>query len=194
MKNPPTIRMKEQLSILWRDLVHAFKHVQRFSFTFRWTKLLFLSLIVGMAMSSAKAQEKQHLEVDLMISSDGTKPEEAWVMVEGIEEEPMKIEADYKGLVFLILETGKEYKVKVEAKDCLSKTLIFDTTDDKAKSDDYPCDVDLTLLENTKKKSRINSDIPVAVIRWHRLKRDWFHDVEYTQEMQKEYKKLAKNE
>ena len=186
--------MKEQLSTLWRDVKHAFLHVQLFSFTFRWTKLLFLSLIVGISFTSANAQEKQHIEVDLLVSVDGTKPEEAWIMIEGVDEKPMKMEADYKGLVFFILETGKEYKVKVEATDCLSKTLIFDTTDEKAKGEHYPCDVDLTLLENTKKKSRINSDIPVAVIRWHRLKRSWFHDVEYTQEMQKEYKKLAKNE
>lgn len=158
-------------------------------------KLLLLCavlLFTWMLTSSMKLeeQEDQYLEVDLAISIEGKRPENAWVTVYGIEDKPHEFQADSKGMVFLILDFGKEYRVKVEAEGCLSKSLIFDTTDLKAKHDEYPCDVDLITF-NEKETATPFDDVPIAVIRWHRMKRKFIHDLEYTKEMQKKYREMV---
>lgn len=158
----------------------------------RWMGLVCLLTILLVPTSFIAQEKNQHLEVDLMITVADKNPESAWITVSGGNENE-HIDADSKGLVFFTLELGKEYRVKVESKDCLPKTIIFDTTDAKAKQGEYPCDVDLSIFENTRKQKKINTDIPVAVIRWHRLKRDWFHDADYTELMQEKYKEMTEN-
>lgn len=132
------------------------------------------------------------LEVDLHITAGGKKPTAAQITLYN-ECDSNKVEvfqADYNGKVFFALPGGCTYRAVIEAEKCLPKVLLFDTLEQKAKSDTYPCDVDLAVVSK-KRQAKFEDGIPVGVIRWNKGKRKWGHDAEYTREMQEAYRRAA---
>ncbi len=144
-----------------------------------------------LSLPQMAAAQEAVLEVDLLITAGGKRADNSHVVIytEGLNEE--RFDSNHKGIVNFILDPGFEHKVVVSADNCLPKIIIFDTTDQKAKADRYPCDVDLSVI-NVKKGTEINEVIPVGVVRWIRGKRKWGHDAEYTKEMQERYRAAAK--
>lgn len=130
------------------------------------------------------------LEIDLLITAKGKKAVDPFVVVYTDDLEPERFESNSKGIVNFVLEPGNTHKIVVSADKCLPKVLLFDTTDQKAKSDKYTCDVELVMLSHTRSLENENG-IPVAVIRWSKVKRKWAHDAEYTKEMQRKYREIV---
>lgn len=154
----------------------------------RWFCSVLLSLCL---LAPAKAQTIV-LEVDLHITTGGKKPTEAQVTLHNeCDSSHVEIfQADYSGKVFFALPGGCTYRAVIEADKGLPKVLLFDTREPKAKSDTYPCDVDLAVVSK-KRQVKFEDGIPVGVIRWNKGKRKWGHDAEYTREMQEAYRRAA---
>lgn len=133
-----------------------------------------------------------HLEVDLHVTAGGKNPTSACVNIYNESDSLYheRFDADASGKIYFALPGGYKYKVVVEAEKCLPKMLIFDTTEEKAKSDTYPCDVDLAVVSK-KRQAEGELGIPIGVIRWIKGKRKWGHDAQFTKEMQEAYRQAA---
>ena len=130
------------------------------------------------------------LEIDLLITAKGKKAINPYVMVITDDKPPERFDGNSKSIVHFVLEPGSTHKVIVSAEQCVPKVLLIDTTDPKAKSDKYTCDVELVMVSG-KRAHEHDDGIPVAVIRWNKLKRKWTHDPDFTKEMQQKYREAV---
>ncbi len=126
-----------------------------------------------------------HLEVDVLITVEGKKTNDAYVEVYTGLQPAQRYDTNSKSIVNFVLDEGYLHRVVVQASDCTPKVLLFDTTDPKAKSDKYPCDVDLVKLSRHRRQHlNIEEIAPVGAIRWMKGRRKWAHDPSYTRELQ----------
>lgn len=139
-------------------------------------------LLMVLPFFMAAQDQAPYLEVDLVITVKQRRADNGEVTI--IDDTgKQRIAQAHKGRLFIDLPLGHVYTLNVRADNAHAKSLMFDTSDPKAKMDSFPCAVDLKEVErNAVADTALQT--PSAVINWHRFKREWAYDEAATQKLQ----------